>query len=141
MRAGRGPRRLVGRSHLGGAADAVFPRRWLHTQGGAHHPEGHHAEAQFRHRADAIWQAVPGWRFRAYRAADRGEGPQPRGRGYRDAGPRAGGVLSAWSDGAAGRLFGDLSRPHLEGAAAYVVDDLDAASFRDPWRIRAARAA
>jgi len=103
--------------------------------------KGHHADAQLRRRADAAWPAVPGRRFRAHRASHRGEGPQPRRRRRRRAGASGGGILPARPDRAARCLFRDVPRPRLEGAAIFLVDDLDAAPLRGARRFRAARAA
>ena len=53
-------------------------------QEGASGREGHHRHAQLRRRADAARTAVPRRGLGPHRAADRREGPEPRGRGRRD---------------------------------------------------------
>ena len=80
VRAGRGPRRVAGRSDLAGAPRAARARR-LDAQRGPDPREGRHRDAQLRRRADAVRPALPRRRRRAHRAADRGEGAEPRGRG------------------------------------------------------------
>ena len=42
---------------------------------------------------------------------------------------------------AAGCVFRDVPGPRVESATVFLVDDLDVASFRKPWRIRTPRAA
>ena len=62
---------------------------------GRDHAEGHHRDAQLRGRADAVSGTLVSRRRRgAYRAADRRQGTQPRGRRCARARARAGGVLS-----------------------------------------------
>src|SRR5437588_429656 len=83
---------------------------------------------QFRRGADAPRPPVPGGRCRAYRAADRCEGPEPRGE--RRVLPRRGNCrsLPEGRRGGARGLFRSRAVTRLEGAAFLVVDDVDAAS-------------
>src|SRR5579872_7617934 len=90
----------------------------------------HHRDAQLRRRTDAMREFVPRRRCRAYRAADRCEGPQPRGRGRARPRARDRGVLPPRLARAAESIFGDLPAARMEGAALLVVDDLDATSLR-----------
>ena len=74
-------RRLAGRPLLGRIQGALSQR---HGGQHRHRPVDrkiHRAAAQFCLRADALRRAVPGRRCRPYRAADRRQGPQPRGLG------------------------------------------------------------
>ena len=74
---------------------ATYPHdaRGFRSQRWADPAEGHHPDAQLRCRADAVRTAVPARRRRAYRPADRGQGPEP-GSGRRGgAGPRVGAVF------------------------------------------------
>ena len=64
----RGPRRVAGRPHLGGAADAPRPRG-LDARRGTDPREGRHRDAQLRLRADALRAPLPRGRRRAHRAA------------------------------------------------------------------------
>ena len=70
------------------------PRR-LSPERRQDHAKRRDADAQFRLRADAVGTAVPVGRRRAYRAADRSEGTEPRRRRCRGADPGAGGVCVA----------------------------------------------
>ena len=79
---------VVGRPDLGRAAPPPRARRRLDAARGAGAREGHRAAAQLRRRADAARAPLPRRRRRAHRAADRREGPQPRGR-RRDGARRA----------------------------------------------------
>ena len=71
---------LARRADLGGAAGpARLDDGWTLARGpGAR--EGDHGDAQLRRRADAARPALPRRRRRPHRAADRREGPEPRGR-------------------------------------------------------------
>ena len=90
--------------------------------------KGHHADAQLRGRADAARPPVPRRRQRAYRAADRRQGHEPRLR-------RRGGVCRARSRRStrASATIGlenysaDLSAARLVRAALLLVDDADPA--------------
>ena len=64
MRAGRGPGRLVGRSHLGRVADTVFARRRLHAarKGASPRRASRRCAASWRSRcstAGCSWPAIP----------------------------------------------------------------------------------
>ena len=63
-------------AHLGRAGDAA--RRRAPAQARQDSAEGHHADAQLRHRADAVGPAVSRRRRRPHRAADRRQGHEPR---------------------------------------------------------------
>ena len=92
----RGQRRslaVVRRSHLERADHAAANRRRLATEHGADPPEGHRRDAQLRRRSHAVRPALPGWRRRAHRAADRREGAESRGGRRVAARARARGVL------------------------------------------------
>ncbi len=86
----------------------------------------HHADAQLRLRPDALRPAVPGRRRRAYRAADRREGPQSRAGRRRGAGAGAG-RAAARRRQARGRLLCHLPGAGLAVHALLLVDDDDAA--------------
>ena len=67
--------------------------------------EGHHADAQLRHRADAVGPAVPRRRRRPHRAADRRQGHEPRHGRRARAVARDRGALQIRPRGSAGGLF------------------------------------
>ena len=68
---------------------ADIRRRGMETLRRADRPKRHHRHAQLRGRADAVWAALPRRRRRAYRAADRRQGHEPRHRRRPRARPRA----------------------------------------------------
>ena len=90
----RGPRRVAGRAHLGGAAAALRDRRRLPPQRRPDPSEGRHRDAQLRRRADAVRPPVPGRRRRPHRAAHRRQRPQSRRRRRAHSGARAGAPVS-----------------------------------------------
>src|SRR5580704_3117958 len=96
---------------------------------GPDHAEIGDSDAQFRHRADAVRQAVSRWGRGAYRAADWSEGHEPGHRRCAGAGTGPGGLLRVGRDYIARSLLGDLPATYLEGAALLLVDDFDAASI------------
>ena len=73
----RGPRRMVRRPHLGGAA-AAAGARGLDARGRAGARERRDGDAELRRRADELRPPVPRRRRRAHRPAHGCEGPQPR---------------------------------------------------------------
>src|ERR1022692_2481630 len=96
----------------------------MEPEGRPHPGQGRHADAQLRHRADAVRPAVPGRRCRAHRAADRRQGAQPGPRRRGRAGRR--GLNLALADVAvlAGAL-GGLLRGDRGPADAYSATCLD----------------
>ena len=68
--------RVAGRADLGRAQ--ARPRSAT-VNDGPDLREGHHADAQLRHRPDAARPPVPGRRRRPHRPAHRRQGPEPRG--------------------------------------------------------------
>ena len=89
--------------------------------------QGHHPDAQLRQRADAIRTPVPGRGRRAYRAADRSQGPQPRARRRRRARPGAGRPAARRRRAGRGRLLRHLPEARLAVHPLLLVDDDDAA--------------
>ena len=80
-RSRRGHRQLAGRTVLGGACSCGRrPRTATTISRSAGRPEGHHADAELRRRADAVRPTVPRRRRRPHRAADRRQGHESRGR-------------------------------------------------------------
>src|SRR5690606_18884149 len=129
VRPRREPRRMAGRADLGRAASASGRRCRCRPAARPRAGEGHHPDAQLRRAADALRPAVPRRGRRAYRAADRGEGPESRRRRRARARARPDRILRLGPHRPARRLLRHLSAAHLESAALLLVDDLDAAPF------------
>ena len=86
--------------------------------------KGDHPPAQLRLRADAARPAVPRRRCGPLRAADRGQGPQPRCRRRPRARPGDRRLLRCGPQRPAGCLHLDRPAARLAGAVVLVVDDL-----------------
>ncbi len=75
----RARRAVAGRAVLGGAQTAPRSRAAARSRHRSVDREEHRAAAQLRRRADALRPPLPRRRRGAHRAADRRQGPEPRG--------------------------------------------------------------
>src|ERR1700722_3152303 len=106
MRPRHPDRGLAGREVLGRVETAVSRRHRAQDRDWAVDRKVGCAAAQIRRRADAIRTAVSRRRRRAYRAPDRGQGPQPRDLGRLLSPARLRGAFPEGRGSLSGELFG-----------------------------------
>src|ERR1700723_3847972 len=112
---------------MDGTARASGLGRRLEISRGPSTSEGNYGNAQFRHRADAVRETLPGRGCGAYRAPHGRQGVESGGCGCTDSGARVRGILFERRRRETAPVLGDLFAARLEGAEIFMVDDLDAA--------------